>query len=98
MKLLMFDFRCPLGHKTEALVTSDTKHISCRCGATAERLIAAPRIRLEGFSGDFPTAADAWEKRRNEQMAKEKKHKRDHGTEWIGKSADDFPFVPDPVE
>jgi hypothetical protein len=43
-------------------------------------LIAAPRISLEGLSGDFPTAADQWEKRRESHMKKERRNQERHGT------------------
>jgi hypothetical protein len=30
------------------------------------RVISAPRIALEGITGDFPTAADAWARKHEE--------------------------------
>jgi hypothetical protein len=50
------------------------------CGKPAMRKIPAPRSKLEGFSGDFPSAADKWEKRRESHMAKERRHMERHGT------------------
>jgi len=32
----------------------------------ATRIISMPRIALEGVSGDFPTAADAWARKHEE--------------------------------
>jgi len=81
MGLRLFDFECALGHRDEYFVEADVRVIECRvCGRVAARLIAAPRINLEGISGDFPTAADKWEKRRESHMAKERKNKERHGT------------------
>lgn len=32
------------------------------CGGTSEYQIGTPQIKLEGISGDFPTAHDRWAK------------------------------------
>lgn len=77
----VYDFRCLLGHVTEHFVDSDTRAVLCpECAETATRQVAAPRAQLEGFTGAFPGAAMAWEKRRESHMAKERKNKREHGT------------------
>jgi len=81
MSLRIFDFECPKGHIREAMVEADVRAVQChKCRRMAQRRIAAPRCKLEGVSGDFPTAADQWEKRRESHMAKERKHKERHGT------------------
>jgi predicted nucleic acid-binding Zn ribbon protein len=81
MSRIMLDFRCPNGHVGEDFVDSAAQTVVCpRCGATATRLIAAPRIALDGISGDFPSASDAWEKRRESHMRKEKRNQERHGT------------------
>ena len=81
MALRMFDFCCAKGHVHELLVESDTRIVRCTtCGKTADRMIAAPRCQLEGLSGDFPSAAAAWEARRESHMKKERKNQKNHGT------------------
>jgi hypothetical protein len=86
-----FDFRCPNGHVTELLIRDDRREILCECGLMAGRALAAPRSRLDPLSGDFPSASDAWVNRREDHMKKERKHKENHGTEWIGQSAGYMP-------
>ena len=81
--LRMYDFRCEEGHVQEVLIRDDTREITCgECGLPAIRQIPAPRSRLDGTSGDFPTAADAWENRRKSHMKKEQKALESHGTYW----------------
>lgn len=77
----IFDFECPAGHEHEALVDSEERVHACPdCQLPAQRRIAAPRCKLEGFSGAFPSAADAWEKRRESHMKKERRNVERHGT------------------
>ena len=74
MALRMFEFLCTNSHRTEALVDPDTQHLLCsKCGAEAAKIISAPTMKLEGFTGSFPTAYDAWERKRSEKMAIERK-------------------------
>lgn len=80
MGLRVFDFRCPLGHVTEHFVDAEIEEVQCYCECVAKRQIAAPRFALDGCSGDFPTAADAWEKRRESHMRKERQNMEKHGT------------------
>ncbi len=76
----VFDFRCPNAHVTEHFVaTCDTGLVTCpECGETATRQPAAPRSKLDPFTGHFPSAADAWEKRRESHMAKERRNVANH--------------------
>lgn len=77
----VFDFRCHNEHVSEHFVEQETCAVQCpHCGNLAFRQIAAPRAQLEGFSGAFPTAADAWKKRRESHMKKERKNQDKHGT------------------
>lgn len=80
MSLRVFDFLCRNGHRVEHFVDSSIEEVECECGAMGKRQIAAPRFDLDGCSGDFPTAADAWEKRRDSHMRKEKRNQENHGT------------------
>lgn len=75
-----FDFRCPEGHVEEHMVPGGTEENQCSCGAIGKRQIAAPRAKLEPFTGAFPGAADKWVRDRESHMAREQKNKRDHGT------------------
>ena len=76
----VFDFVCAHGHQVERFVESDIVEHRCECGAMGFRQIAAPRFALDGTSGDFPTAADQWEKRRESHMRKERENQEKHGT------------------
>lgn len=80
MTYRIFDFRCPEGHVEEHLVLAGTEENQCACGAMAKRQIAAPRAKLEPFTGAFPGAADKWVRDRESHMRKEQQNKREHGT------------------
>jgi hypothetical protein len=74
MALRMFEFLCANSHRTEALVDPETTQLLCsKCGAEAAKIISAPSMKLEGFTGSFPTAYDSWERKRSEKMAIERK-------------------------
>lgn len=80
MKILN-DYQCAKGHTEEYFVDRKQLTVTCRhCGNEATRLIATPRISLDGTSGDFPTASDAWVNRRNSHIAWERKTGRSE--EW----------------
>jgi hypothetical protein len=80
MGLRVYDFTCSAGHTVERFVSADIEEHECECGAMGKRQLAAPRARLEGFTGAFPGAADAWERRRESHMRKEQRNQREHGT------------------
>jgi hypothetical protein len=83
----VFDFQCRKCHKiSEHFVSDDIREHNCPCGHVADRLVAAPRAQLEGFTGDFPGASMAWVKRREERMKQERVHEERHGTTWIGQT------------
>lgn len=68
--MILYDFKCECGHTFEAMVgMRDRTHKCGRCGDRATRMISTPRIRLEGHTGDFPTAHAKWVKT-HEQEAK----------------------------
>lgn len=70
----IFEFVCEDGHVSEALVDSETRSISCKeCGKEATRIISMPQVKLDGCSGHFPSAYDAWSKKRSEKLAQERK-------------------------
>ena len=70
----IYEFVCSNGHRTEALVDSECHATPCKeCDAEAIRVMSAPSMKLEGWSGSFPTAADAWVRKRSEKLAVERK-------------------------
>ena len=74
MSRRIFEFLCEDNHISEALVSSDVREISCRtCGKKATRIVSAVQTKLEPFTGSFPTAYDAWERKRAEKLKVERK-------------------------
>lgn len=70
----MYEFRCEDSHISEALVSSDVREVSCRaCGKKATRIVSAVQSKLDPFTGSFPTAYDAWDRKRAEKLAIEQK-------------------------
>jgi hypothetical protein len=70
----MFEFVCEDGHISEALVDDAVRELACRaCGKPSTRIVSMVRSKLEGLSGAFPSAYDAWERKRSEKLAQERK-------------------------
>jgi predicted nucleic acid-binding Zn ribbon protein len=70
----IFEFLCENGHRTEAFVDTECHATPCKeCDAEAQRVVSAPSMKLEGWSGSFPTAADSWVRKRTEKIAQERK-------------------------
>ena len=70
----MYEFQCEDSHISEALVESETREIPCKeCGKPATRIVSAVQMKLEPFTGSFPTAYDAWNRKRAEKLAIEQK-------------------------
>jgi hypothetical protein len=66
----IFEFRCVKDHVSEKFVDDEVRSIECpHCRNEASRIISSPRIRLEGITGAFPSAADAWA-RKHEQATR----------------------------
>jgi hypothetical protein len=66
----IFEFRCVKDHGSEKFVDDEVRSIECpHCRNEASRIISSPRIRLEGITGAFPSAADAWA-RKHEQATR----------------------------
>ena len=71
---IMSDFLCDEGHVTEALREDSVRTISCPlCGKDAVKVVSAPTIKLEGFTGAFPDAYDRWTRVRAEKLKQEQK-------------------------
>jgi len=63
----IFEFRCAKDHLTEKLVDDEVRAIECpHCRNEASRIISSPRISLEGITGAFPSACDAWARKHEE--------------------------------
>jgi len=63
----IFEFKCGESHITESYIDEEVNAIECpTCQCMSLRVISAPRIALEGVTGDFPTAADAWARKHEE--------------------------------
>lgn len=63
----IFEFRCVKDHTTERFVDEEVKVIECpHCRNDASRIISTPRISLEGITGAFPSASDAWARKHEE--------------------------------
>ena len=75
----IFEFVCPAQHWHEVLVDDQLRQHECdQCALIGERIISAPRCKLEGHSGAFPSAARTWENTRNSHMRKERLVKDRH--------------------
>lgn len=60
----LYEFQCRECKEISELYTEYTHTSTCPlCGSDADKIISAPRISLEGYSGSFPGAAIAWEKK-----------------------------------
>ncbi len=62
---ITLDFECTsCFHIDERYIDNNTEYTECsECGSKAKRMISTPTIKLEGYSGSFPGAAAAWEKK-----------------------------------
>lgn len=70
----LYEFKCFSCDNHFEELTEYVKTISCpKCNSNADKIISAPRISLEGWSGSFPGAADAWDKKRKQKLAEEQK-------------------------
>ena len=70
----MFEFVCEENHLSEALVDDTVRELTCwACGKEATRIVSIVRSKLEGISGAFPSAYDAWERKRSEKLSQERK-------------------------
>ena len=63
----IFEFRCAKDHLSEKFVDDEVRSIECpHCRNEASRIISSPRISLEGITGAFPSACDAWARKHEE--------------------------------
>ena len=69
----MYEFACESGHRTEKLADYEAVTVQCNCGSVAHRIMSAPSIKLEGWSGSFPTSASQFDRKHREKLAAELK-------------------------
>lgn len=69
----MYEFACECGQCSEALVVYETAEVPCKCGGVAHRVMSAPAINLEGWSGDFPSSWLKFDQKHREKLAAERK-------------------------
>lgn len=68
----LFEFRCTkCGFHQEEYTEYKKESVCQECEGVAEKIISAPRIALEGYSGSFPGAAMAWEKKHRAKHSRE---------------------------
>lgn len=68
---IMLDFKCETcSNVDERYIDSKLEYSECsKCGCKAKRMISTPTITLEGYSGSFPGAAAAWDKKHKQRAA-----------------------------
>ena len=71
----MYEFVCgECHHITEKLTGYETVNVKCvTCGSSSIRKVSAPAIKLEGWSGSFPGAANKFDRIHREKLAAEQK-------------------------
>ncbi len=70
----MYEFLCGACHSTtEKLTDYEAVDAQCACGGVAKRKISAPSVKLEGWSGSFPGAANKFDRIHREKLDAERK-------------------------
>jgi len=70
----IYEFVCVSGHNTEKLTDYETDEVRCSsCGVTANRIISAPSVNLEGWSGHFPSSWMKFDKKHQDKLVAERK-------------------------
>lgn len=82
---MLYDYRCKscqeLKTANRAIADRNNSLVCDNCGGDCGIVIlGSPVISLDPISGDHTIATAKWEKHRNQQMAKEKKCMKEHGT------------------
>ena len=72
--LRMYDFVCVCGQRMERLTGYETVEVPCGdCGGVALKAISAPKFKLEGWSGNFPSAANQFDRIHREKLKAEQR-------------------------
>jgi hypothetical protein len=72
----IYTFKCSkesCQHIYDDLVEYELTHNCPRCGSSSNKVVNAPMFKLEGITGAYPTAYDAWERKRKQKLAEEQK-------------------------
>ena len=70
----LYTFKCsPCGNTYDELTEYTTTHICPLCGEVSHKVLTAPMFKLEGITGAYPTAYDAWERKRTQKLNEERK-------------------------
>lgn len=70
----IFNFTCRECNEHFEKLIEYTQSTECpSCGGQADKVITAPTIKLEGYSGAFPGAAMQFDKKHREKLAQERK-------------------------
>lgn len=79
--MILYTYACPADHFEEhfrSVSDRDNPAICKTCGQKATKVLTPVSINLEPFSGNFPSAADKWDRLHAEKLAWEYKHERQH--------------------
>lgn len=70
----IFEFCCEDFHITEAYIDDSVREKECPiCSKNAKRVVSSPAIKLEGWSGSFPGAANKFDRIHREKLKAEQK-------------------------
>lgn len=70
----IFNFHCKSCDEYFEKYIEYTQTTECpSCSGQADKIITAPTIKLEGYSGAFPGAAMQFDKKHREKLAQERK-------------------------
>lgn len=69
----IYEFSCNCSKRTEAFVVYETASILCECGGLAHRVISAPAINVEGWSGSFPSSWLKFDQKHRDKLSAERK-------------------------
>lgn len=80
--MILYDFRCEEHGIFERLAPSGAKVAECtECGKLGQRVVTAPKFRLDGTDPAFPTAWDKWGRDHERSAAKSNAKIAEHGSE-----------------
>jgi putative FmdB family regulatory protein len=78
----IYVYECDSKHRAEHLckiAERDTPHTCQECAGEMRRVLTTVQFKLEGITGDFPTAYDKWDKVHREKLSQEQKLAAENG-------------------
>lgn len=71
----LYDLKCPgCNSNVEVLLPKYSYYSVCdKCGSTGRVKVPFPNVQLDGTDPDFPSAWEAWPKKREQKMKQEAK-------------------------